>query len=78
MHCGTTRDTFLRSNLEWLGRAVNWAKFSTTAGLGVIHKVRYFSQHKQNKTNKYKKEKNPHIHKSDEFGGCCRDISKKR
>jgi len=38
MHCGTTRDTFLRNNLEWLGRAVNWAKFSTTAGLGVIHK----------------------------------------
>lgn len=23
---------------EWLGRATNWAKFSATAGLGVIHK----------------------------------------
>lgn len=38
MHSGTTRDTFLRENLEWLGKATNWAKFSTTAGLGVIHK----------------------------------------
>uniref|UniRef100_A0A6B2KX95 Uncharacterized protein n=1 Tax=Arcella intermedia TaxID=1963864 RepID=A0A6B2KX95_9EUKA len=38
MHCGTTRDTFLRDNLEWLSKAVNWAKFTTTAGLGVIHK----------------------------------------
>jgi 26S proteasome regulatory subunit N2 len=38
MHAGTTRDTFLRENLEWLGRAANWAKFSATAGLGVIHR----------------------------------------
>lgn len=38
MHSGTTHDTFLRDNLEWLGKATNWAKFSTTAGLGVIHK----------------------------------------
>jgi 26S proteasome regulatory subunit N2 len=38
MHAGTTRDTFLRENLEWLSRAINWSKFSTTAGLGVIHK----------------------------------------
>ena len=38
MHCGTTVDTFLRENLEWLSRATNWAKFSATAGLGVIHK----------------------------------------
>jgi 26S proteasome regulatory subunit N2 len=38
MHCGTTVDTFLRDNLEWLSRATNWAKFSATAGLGVIHK----------------------------------------
>ncbi|OQV16508.1 26S proteasome non-ATPase regulatory subunit 1 [Hypsibius exemplaris] len=37
MHCGTTSDTFLRDNLEWLGRATNWAKFSATASLGVIH-----------------------------------------
>lgn len=37
MHKGTTVDTFLRNNLEWLSRATNWAKFSATAGLGVIH-----------------------------------------
>jgi len=38
MHCGTTKDTFLRENLDWLSKAVAWAKFTTTAGLGVIHK----------------------------------------
>jgi len=38
MHCGTTSDTFLRNNLEWLSRATNWAKFTATASLGVIHK----------------------------------------
>nr|CAB3265235.1 26S proteasome non-ATPase regulatory subunit 1 [Phallusia mammillata] len=38
MHCGTTIDQFLRDNLEWLARATNWAKFSATASLGVIHK----------------------------------------
>ncbi|KAI3971480.1 hypothetical protein MKW92_033651 [Papaver armeniacum] len=38
MHSGTTVDTFLRENLDWLSRATNWAKFSATAGLGVIHK----------------------------------------
>ena len=38
MHAGTTSDVFLRENLEWLGKATNWAKFSATAALGVIHK----------------------------------------
>lgn len=38
MHAGTTCDTFLRDNLEWLARATNWAKFSATAGLGAIHR----------------------------------------
>uniref|UniRef100_A0A8C5K7G8 26S proteasome non-ATPase regulatory subunit 1 n=1 Tax=Jaculus jaculus TaxID=51337 RepID=A0A8C5K7G8_JACJA len=38
MHCGTTTDQFLRDNLEWLARATNWAKFTATASLGVIHK----------------------------------------
>jgi 26S proteasome regulatory subunit N2 len=38
MHAGTTVDTFLRENLEWLSRSTNWAKFSATAGLGVIHR----------------------------------------
>ncbi len=38
MHAGTTVDTFLRDNLDWLSRATNWAKFSATASLGVIHR----------------------------------------
>jgi 26S proteasome regulatory subunit N2 len=38
MHAGTTSDVFLRENLEWLGLASNWSKFSATAALGVIHK----------------------------------------
>ncbi|KAL7164159.1 hypothetical protein ACSBR2_040134 [Camellia fascicularis] len=38
MHAGTTVDTFLRENLDWLGKATNWAKFSATAGLSVIHR----------------------------------------
>lgn len=38
MHAGTTVDTFLRDNLDWLARATNWAKFGATASLGVIHR----------------------------------------
>jgi 26S proteasome regulatory subunit N2 len=38
MQCGTTSDVFLRSNLEWLAKAVHWAKFTATASIGVIHK----------------------------------------
>ncbi|KAJ3550952.1 hypothetical protein NM688_g4968 [Phlebia brevispora] len=38
MHAGTTSDTFLRENLEWLALASNWSMFSATAALGVIHK----------------------------------------
>ena len=38
LHCGTTVDSFLRDNLEWLGKAQNWAKFTATASIGVIHK----------------------------------------
>ncbi|TFK57040.1 26S proteasome regulatory complex non-ATPase subcomplex Rpn2/Psmd1 subunit [Heliocybe sulcata] len=41
MHAGTTSDIFLRENLDWLGLASNWAKFSATAALGVIHKGYY-------------------------------------
>jgi len=34
-----TRDTsFLRNNLEWMGKASNWAKFIATSSIGVIHK----------------------------------------
>ncbi|EGO30956.1 hypothetical protein SERLADRAFT_364688 [Serpula lacrymans var. lacrymans S7.9] len=43
MHAGTTSDIFLRENLEWLGMASNWSKFSATAALGVIHKG-YFQE----------------------------------
>lgn len=38
MYAGTTDDSFFRKNLEWLGKATNWSKFSATAALGVIHK----------------------------------------
>ena len=38
MHSGTTKDSFLRGNLEWLQKATHWARFSATAGIGVIHK----------------------------------------
>ena len=31
LHSGTTVDSFLRDNLEWLGKAQNWAKFTATA-----------------------------------------------
>jgi 26S proteasome regulatory subunit N2 len=38
MSAGTTVDTFLRSNLEWMRRAQNWAKFTAIASIGVVHK----------------------------------------
>jgi len=38
MHAGTTSDTFLRENIEWLKRSSNWAKFAATGCVGVIHK----------------------------------------
>ena len=37
MHAKTARDQFIRDNLEWLGKAVNWSKFTATAALGVMH-----------------------------------------
>jgi 26S proteasome regulatory subunit N2 len=43
MHSGATSDIFLWENLEWLGLAANWSKFSATAALGVIHKG-YFEE----------------------------------
>lgn len=36
--CGTASDAFLRDNLGWVARATNWAKFSTTSSLGLLHK----------------------------------------
>ncbi|KAL3473448.1 armadillo-type protein [Aspergillus californicus] len=38
MHAGTAQDKFFRDNLEWLGKAINWSKFTATAALGVIHR----------------------------------------
>ncbi|KAL5601224.1 hypothetical protein BROUX41_006022 [Berkeleyomyces rouxiae] len=38
MNHGTTNDKFFRDNLDWLGKAVNWSKFTATAALGVIHR----------------------------------------
>lgn len=37
LYAGTTNDTFLRDHLDWMKKASNWAKFSATASLGVIH-----------------------------------------
>ncbi|EGD82965.1 proteasome 26S subunit [Salpingoeca rosetta] len=38
MSAGTTSDKFLRENQQFLGRFTNWAKLTTVASLGVIHK----------------------------------------
>ncbi len=38
LNCGTTIDTFLRENLDWMAQASNWAKFTATASIGVVHK----------------------------------------
>lgn len=38
IHAGTTDDSFFRSNLDWLGKANHWSKFSATSAFGVIHK----------------------------------------
>jgi len=37
LNAGTTNDSFLRDHLEWMKKANNWAKFSATASLGVLH-----------------------------------------
>ncbi|CDR94992.1 rpn2_yeast 26S proteasome regulatory subunit rpn2, putative [Babesia bigemina] len=38
MQAGTCCDVFLRDNLNWLAKANNWAKFTATASIGVVHK----------------------------------------
>ncbi|ETO14715.1 26S proteasome regulatory subunit rpn2, partial [Reticulomyxa filosa] len=38
MHSGTTIDQFLRDNLEWMSRSAHWAKFTSVATLGMIHR----------------------------------------
>ncbi|PFH62660.1 hypothetical protein XA68_12531 [Ophiocordyceps unilateralis] len=46
MNQGTTNDKFFRDNLEWLGKAVNWSKFTATAALGVIHRGNLYQSRK--------------------------------
>lgn len=46
MNCGTTHDHFLRSNIDWLSRSTNWAKFSCSASLGVLHRGHEDNAHK--------------------------------
>lgn len=38
MYCGTTIDAYLRDNLQWLGKAGNWSKFTAVASIGVVNK----------------------------------------
>jgi len=38
MYAGTTKHPFLTKNVQWLRQAQNWAKFSSVASLGVVHK----------------------------------------
>ena len=38
MQCGTTQDTFIRSNVDWLSKATNWGKFSAVSAMGIIHR----------------------------------------
>jgi len=38
---GTKNDSFLKENLDWVKKSSHWAKFSTTATLGVINKGDY-------------------------------------
>ena len=37
MNCSTRNDTFLKENLEWVSKCTNWARFTATSSLGVIH-----------------------------------------
>ena len=43
-HFGTMSDISLRENLDWLKRASNWAKFTATASLGVIHYISTYAK----------------------------------
>lgn len=37
MNSHSSNDSFLKENMEWLGKATNWARFTSAATLGVIH-----------------------------------------
>jgi len=36
-NAGTASTQFLRDNLDWMAKASNWAKFTATASVGVVH-----------------------------------------
>lgn len=36
--CGTTSDDVYRNSMDFISHATNWAKFTTTATLGVVHR----------------------------------------
>lgn len=38
MHAGTSRDDWLRANLDWLSHASLWTKFTGVASMGLIHR----------------------------------------
>lgn len=37
MNAATTNDMFLRDNIDWVAKAINWGRFSATSSIGVIH-----------------------------------------
>lgn len=37
MNSHSSNDSFLKENLEWVGKSTNWARFTSAASLGVIH-----------------------------------------
>eukprot|EP00934_Nitzschia_sp_Nitz4_P003634 Nitzschia sp. Nitz4//scaffold3_size479765//185174//188503//NITZ4_000076-RA/size479765-processed-gene-1.443-mRNA-1//-1//CDS//3329550686//3624//frame0 len=37
LYAGTTDDSFVREQIDWMKKSTNWAKFSATASLGVVH-----------------------------------------
>lgn len=38
MYAGTANTSFVRDQMDWFKRSSNWAKFSATASIGVIHR----------------------------------------
>jgi len=37
MNNGTSNDSFIRNNVDWLGQSANWSKYIATAASGMIH-----------------------------------------
>lgn len=38
VHAGTTNDDFIRKNMEWLGAATNWCKYTAISTLGLVYR----------------------------------------